>query len=117
MRLLYSFTTEENVCLVMEYLPGGDLYSLLKSLGRLDEPVARGCALLQTGLPLHHTPFALSTPCPSRSAAWTSRSPAGALGVCVWCKVVSPYAPHPLYSLLKSLGRLDEPIARGCALW
>ncbi|KAJ4828414.1 hypothetical protein Tsubulata_022866 [Turnera subulata] len=40
-RLFYSFTCRENLYLVMEYLNGGDLYSLLKNLGCLDEDMAR----------------------------------------------------------------------------
>lgn len=40
-RFFYSFTCRENLYLVMEYLNGGDLYSLLRSLGCLDEDVAR----------------------------------------------------------------------------
>nr|GFB85668.1 probable serine/threonine protein kinase IREH1 [Tanacetum cinerariifolium] len=40
-RFFYSFTCRENLYLVMEYLNGGDLYSLLGNLGCLDEDVAR----------------------------------------------------------------------------
>ncbi|GAB2225418.1 hypothetical protein Droror1_Dr00006210 [Drosera rotundifolia] len=40
-RFFYSFTCSENLYLVMEYLNGGDLYSLLRNLGCLDEDVAR----------------------------------------------------------------------------
>ncbi|XP_038679848.1 probable serine/threonine protein kinase IREH1 isoform X2 [Tripterygium wilfordii] len=40
-RFFYSFTCHENLYLVMEYLNGGDLYSLLRNLGCLDEDVAR----------------------------------------------------------------------------
>ncbi|XP_026663288.2 probable serine/threonine protein kinase IRE [Phoenix dactylifera] len=40
-RFFYSFTCRENLYLVMEYLNGGDLYSLLKNLGCLDEEMAR----------------------------------------------------------------------------
>ncbi|KAG0480236.1 hypothetical protein HPP92_011094 [Vanilla planifolia] len=40
-RFFYSFTSRENLYLVMEYLNGGDLYSLLRNLGCLDEEVAR----------------------------------------------------------------------------
>ncbi|XP_078444875.1 protein kinase superfamily protein isoform X2 [Wolffia australiana] len=40
-RFFYSFTSRENLYLVMEYLNGGDLYSLLRNLGCLDESVAR----------------------------------------------------------------------------
>ncbi|PKI76727.1 hypothetical protein CRG98_002895 [Punica granatum] len=38
-RFFYSFTCRENLYLVMEYLNGGDLYSLLRNLGCLDEDV------------------------------------------------------------------------------
>lgn len=40
-RFYYSFTCRENLYLVMEYLNGGDLYSLLRNLGCLDEEMAR----------------------------------------------------------------------------
>ncbi|KAF8398957.1 hypothetical protein HHK36_014822 [Tetracentron sinense] len=40
-RFFYSFTCRENLYLVMEYLNGGDLYSLLRNLGCLEEDVAR----------------------------------------------------------------------------
>ncbi|KAM3271585.1 hypothetical protein ACQJBY_042032 [Aegilops geniculata] len=40
-RFFYSFTCRENLYLVMEYLNGGDLYSLLRGLGCLDEDMAR----------------------------------------------------------------------------
>lgn len=40
-RFYYSFTSRENLYIVMEYLNGGDLYSLLRSLGAVDEEVAR----------------------------------------------------------------------------
>ncbi|KAI0529428.1 hypothetical protein KFK09_001977 [Dendrobium nobile] len=40
-RFYYSFTSRENLYLVMEYLNGGDLYSLLRNLGCLGEDMAR----------------------------------------------------------------------------
>ncbi|PIA50070.1 hypothetical protein AQUCO_01300657v1 [Aquilegia coerulea] len=40
-RFFYSFTCRENLYLVMEYINGGDLYSMLRTLGCLDEDVAR----------------------------------------------------------------------------
>ncbi|XP_002968173.2 probable serine/threonine protein kinase IRE [Selaginella moellendorffii] len=40
-RFFYSFTCSENLYLVMEYLNGGDLYSLLMSMGCLEEDMAR----------------------------------------------------------------------------
>ncbi|WCJ35156.1 Protein kinase superfamily protein [Euphorbia peplus] len=40
-RFFYSFTCRENLYLVMEYLNGGDLYSLLRKVGCLEEDVAR----------------------------------------------------------------------------
>ncbi|GAB4858743.1 hypothetical protein Ancab_010217 [Ancistrocladus abbreviatus] len=44
-RFFYSFTCKENLYLVMEYLNGGDLYSLLRNLGCFDEDMARVLAL------------------------------------------------------------------------
>eukprot|EP01113_Clastostelium_recurvatum_P040393 TRINITY_DN6280_c0_g1_i1.p1 TRINITY_DN6280_c0_g1~~TRINITY_DN6280_c0_g1_i1.p1 ORF type:complete len:1027 (-),score=310.58 TRINITY_DN6280_c0_g1_i1:279-3359(-) len=40
-KLYYSFQTRTSLCLVLEYLPGGDLYSLLRGLGCFDEDMAR----------------------------------------------------------------------------
>lgn len=40
-RSYFSFQTKDNLYLVMEYAPGGDVYSLLKNLGCLDEEMAR----------------------------------------------------------------------------
>ena len=40
-RSYYSFQTRDNLYLVMEYAPGGDLYSLLRQLGCLAEDVAQ----------------------------------------------------------------------------
>lgn len=40
-RFFYSFTSKDNLYLVMEYLNGGDLFSLLKNVGCLGEDVAR----------------------------------------------------------------------------
>eukprot|EP00250_Pteridium_aquilinum_P016985 c23395_g4_i1 orf=316-4593(-) len=40
-RFFYSFTCRDNLYLVMEYLIGGDLYSLLRKMGCLEEHVAR----------------------------------------------------------------------------
>ncbi|CAH8359242.1 unnamed protein product [Eruca vesicaria subsp. sativa] len=40
-RFFYSFTSRENLYLVMEYLGGGDFYSLLKNIGCMDERNAR----------------------------------------------------------------------------
>ncbi|KAF5841276.1 kinase-like domain-containing protein, partial [Dunaliella salina] len=40
-RFYYSFTSKENLYIVMEYLNGGDCYSLLRNLGALDEEVSR----------------------------------------------------------------------------
>jgi serine/threonine protein kinase len=40
-RFYYSFTSKENLYIVMEYLNGGDLYSLLHKMGALDEDFVR----------------------------------------------------------------------------
>ncbi|ESQ30953.1 hypothetical protein EUTSA_v10011200mg [Eutrema salsugineum] len=40
-RFFYSFTCSDNLYLVMEYLNGGDLYSLLQKVSCLDEDIAR----------------------------------------------------------------------------
>lgn len=40
-RSFYSFTSKENLYIVMEWISGGDTASLLKSMGALDEDVAR----------------------------------------------------------------------------
>jgi len=40
-KLFYSFQTEENLFLVMEYSPGGDCLSLLEKVGYLEEFVAK----------------------------------------------------------------------------
>ncbi|GFZ10303.1 protein kinase superfamily protein [Actinidia rufa] len=40
-RFFYSFTSRDNLYLVMEYLNGGDLYSLLRKVGCFEENVAR----------------------------------------------------------------------------
>lgn len=40
-RFYYSFTSTDNLYLVMEYLNGGDLFSLLRKVGCLEEDVAR----------------------------------------------------------------------------
>ncbi|KAL7155261.1 hypothetical protein ABFS83_03G063100 [Erythranthe nasuta] len=40
-RFFYSFTSTDNLYLVMEYLNGGDLFSLVKKVGCLEEAVAR----------------------------------------------------------------------------
>ena len=40
-RSFYSFTSKDNLYLVMEWISGGDTASLLKSMGSLDEDVAR----------------------------------------------------------------------------
>ncbi|XP_071728972.1 probable serine/threonine protein kinase IRE [Rutidosis leptorrhynchoides] len=40
-RFFYSFTCKENLYLVMEFLNGGDLFSMLRNLGSLEEDMAR----------------------------------------------------------------------------
>ncbi|KXZ54565.1 hypothetical protein GPECTOR_4g630 [Gonium pectorale] len=40
-RFYYSFTSRENLYIVMEYINGGDCYSLLRKIGAMDEEVAR----------------------------------------------------------------------------
>ena len=41
MKLYYAFRTPRFFYLVMEYLPGGDLHSLLKAFGVFDESASR----------------------------------------------------------------------------
>ncbi|PUZ37367.1 hypothetical protein GQ55_9G113900 [Panicum hallii var. hallii] len=55
-RFFYSFTSRENLYLVMEYLNGGNLYSLLRNHGCLDEEVAR-LYLAEVVLGLEHLHF------------------------------------------------------------
>jgi serine/threonine protein kinase len=40
-RLQYAFQTRENLYLIMEYLPGGDLLGLMIRNGSFDEELAR----------------------------------------------------------------------------
>ncbi|KAK9837045.1 hypothetical protein WJX84_010231, partial [Apatococcus fuscideae] len=40
-RFYYSFTSKENLYIVMEYLNGGDCYSLLRVMGAISEDIAR----------------------------------------------------------------------------
>ena len=40
-RLFFSFTSEDSLYLAMEFLNGGDCYSLLRALGCLEESMAR----------------------------------------------------------------------------
>ncbi|GKD55363.1 probable serine/threonine protein kinase IRE [Tanacetum coccineum] len=40
-RFFYSFTCKENLYLVMEFLNGGDLFSLMRTLGCLEKDMAR----------------------------------------------------------------------------
>ncbi|ELR19976.1 protein kinase domain containing protein [Acanthamoeba castellanii str. Neff] len=40
-KMYYAFQTPRHLFLVMEFLPGGDCYSLLKNIGRFDESMAR----------------------------------------------------------------------------
>jgi serine/threonine protein kinase len=40
-RFFYSFTSRDNLYIVMEYAPGGDVASLLRALGALEEDTAR----------------------------------------------------------------------------
>jgi serine/threonine protein kinase len=40
-RSYYSFTSRDNLYIVMEYISGGDAASLLRSIGALDEDIAR----------------------------------------------------------------------------
>jgi serine/threonine protein kinase len=52
-RIFYSIIGQSNLYLVMEYLPGGDLWSVLQSLGALEEEPAR-CYALQIARALAH---------------------------------------------------------------
>ena len=40
-RFYYSFTSVDNLYIVMEYVSGGDMFSLLRTMGALDEAIAR----------------------------------------------------------------------------
>ena len=40
-RFYYSFTSRDNLYIVMEYLNGGDCFSLLRNMGALEEEAAR----------------------------------------------------------------------------
>lgn len=40
-RSYYSFTSRDNLYIVMEYISGGDTANLLRNIGALDESVAR----------------------------------------------------------------------------
>eukprot|EP00727_Mastigamoeba_balamuthi_P005646 m51a1_g1700 putative protein kinase domain containing protein (1000) ;mRNA; r:491915-496748 len=40
-KMYYCFASEDNVYIVMEFLPGGDCFSMLQSLGSLSEETAR----------------------------------------------------------------------------
>jgi serine/threonine protein kinase len=52
-RIFYSIIGQSNLYLIMEYLPGGDLWSVLQSLGALEEEPAR-CYGLQIARALAH---------------------------------------------------------------
>eukprot|EP00727_Mastigamoeba_balamuthi_P006791 m51a1_g2732 putative serine threonine protein kinase 15 (992) ;mRNA; r:886757-893914 len=39
--MYYCFANRDHVFIVMEYMPGGDCFSLLQNLGAMDEPMAR----------------------------------------------------------------------------
>ena len=39
-KLFFSFATAKHLYMVMEYLPGGDCYTLLQKFGFLEQPVA-----------------------------------------------------------------------------
>lgn len=66
-RLFYSFTSRNNCYLVMEYLSGGDLFSLLQTMGCFDEDVARSYAA--------EAVLALECECVVRAAGGRLRSP------------------------------------------
>ena len=54
-QLLFSFSTPRNIYMVMEYLPGGDCFTLLQSFGFLEEDLARCfCAEALLGLQYLH---------------------------------------------------------------
>lgn len=52
-KLYYSFTSENHLYLVMEFVNGGDLFSLLQGVGRLDEAIARAY-IAELCLALHY---------------------------------------------------------------
>ena len=43
-RFYYSFTSSTNLYIVMEYLPGGDCYSLLKNMALMDSAMEESMA-------------------------------------------------------------------------
>lgn len=63
-RFYYSFTSRDNLYIVMEYLNGGDCFSLLRVFGALDEETAR-LYIAETVLALEycHTQVRLHVPC------------------------------------------------------
>ena len=70
MRFYYSFTSKENLYIVMEYLNGGDCFSLLRMLGALEEAAARMyTAEIMLALEYCHTQVPNLSPVPS-SLKW-----------------------------------------------
>lgn len=63
-RFYYSFTSRDNLYIVMEYINGGDCFSLLRVLGALDEESAR-LYIAETVLALEycHTQVGLTQHC------------------------------------------------------
>ena len=63
-RFYYSFTSRDNLYIVMEYINGGDCFSLLRVLGALDEESAR-LYIAETVLALEycHTQVGLAQHC------------------------------------------------------
>ena len=82
MRFYYSFTSTENLYIVMEYVSGGDAYPLLKQMGALDESFAR-VYIAETVLALEYCHTQVSQLLLLMLLLLT----------CVYCRLLAPDAP------------------------
>ena len=91
MRFYYSFTSRDNLYIVMEYLNGGDCFSLLRSMGALTEAVARQyIAEAVLALEYCHTQARPGAPCWRRMLCRRARACSGRL-----CGTVTGTFPLP----------------------